>query len=256
LIPLRDTIPSRRPAFATWTLIATNLVVFLYELQLEPPRLERLFYVFGLVPARAAHDAMQSSAFAMAAWIPLVTSMFLHGGWAHLVGNMWALWIFGDNVEDRMGHARFSVFYLLVGMAAGLVHWFTNLSSMVPTVGASGAIAGVLGAYFMLFPRARIIVLFPIFLLPFFFELPAATYLLIWFLTQTLGGTLAGLSGSDVGGIAWSAHVGGFCAGVVLHRLFLLPESKSPRRFEPDEGMLEGAWARRAMAADRGTARG
>jgi membrane associated rhomboid family serine protease len=251
LIPLRDTIPSRRSPFAMWTIVALNVVVFLYELQLDPPSLEQLFFLFGLVPARYGHPELAASmGLSSRDYLPFLSCMFLHGGWAHLVGNMWTLWIFGDNVEDRMGHARFTVFYLLMGVSAGLVHWLTNRTSLVPTVGASGAIAGVLGAYFLLFPHSRIIAVFPIFLFPFFFELPAAVYLLVWFLSQTLSGTLAGLSGSDVGGIAWWAHVGGFCAGAVLHRLFLLPESKSPRRFEPDEGMLEGAWARRPRAAD------
>jgi membrane associated rhomboid family serine protease len=227
-----------------WTLIAINLVVFLYELQLDPPDLERLFFTFGVVPARYSRGGIPGwSGHSVAAWLPFVTCMFLHGGWAHIIGNMWTLWIFGDNVEDRMGHARFTIFYLLVGIFAGVVHWLTNPNSTMPTVGASGAIAGVLGAYFMLFPRSRIIVLFPVFFLPLFFELPAATYLLIWFLMQTVSGTLAGITSSDVGGIAWWAHVGGFVAGAVGHRLFLLPNQDSPRRFEPDEGPIESAWS-------------
>jgi membrane associated rhomboid family serine protease len=158
---------------------------------------------------------------------------------------MWTLWIFGDNVEDRMGPGRFLIFYLLMGVLAGVTHWFTNAQSTVPTVGASGAIAGVLGAYLILFPRSQIVVLLPIFFFPFFFQLPAVTYLLFWFLSQVLSGTLAGLSASQVGGIAFWAHVGGFVAGVVLHRLFILPERERPRRFERDEYGIEGAWASR-----------
>jgi membrane associated rhomboid family serine protease len=176
---------------------------------------------------------------------PFVTCMFLHGGWAHIIGNMWSLWIFGDNVEDRMGSIRFLFFYLLTGLAAGLTHYLTNADSVVPTVGASGAIAGVLGAYFVLFPRSQIIVLVPIFFFPFFFQLPAVTYLLFWFLSQILGGAIAGLSASQVGGIAFWAHAGGFVAGVLLHRLFILPEQQRPRRFERDEYGLEGAFASR-----------
>ena len=132
--------------------------------------------------------------------------MFLHGGWMHIIGNMWTLWIFGDNVEDRMGPLRFVCFYLLCGLAAGLVHWFTNLDSTLPTVGASGAIAGVLGAYFFLFPYARVIVLVPVLFLPFFFELPALVYLGFWALSQVLSGTLSLVGPREVGGVAWMPH--------------------------------------------------
>jgi membrane associated rhomboid family serine protease len=228
----------------TWALIAVNVAVFLYELTLPPDELERLFYFFGIVPARYSHPEWATVAgLPFDDYWPFVTCMFLHGGWAHIIGNMWTLWIFGDNVEDRMGPVRFLFFYLLTGLAAGLTHYFTNANSAVPTVGASGAIAGVLGAYFVLFPRAQIIVLVPIFFLPFFFQLPAVTYLLFWFLSQILGGAIAGLSSSQVGGIAFWAHAGGFVAGVLLHRLFILPEQKRPRRFERDEYGLEGAFA-------------
>src|SRR3989442_12545919 len=134
---------------------------------------------------------------------------------------MWTLWIFGDNVEDRMGPVRFLFFYLFCGFIAGLVHWLTNLDSVVPTVGASGAIAGVLGAYLFLFPFARVVVLVPIFIFPFFFELPAVTYLLFWVLAQIFTGSLALATGADVGGIAWWAHVGGFVVGIVLQFFFV-----------------------------------
>jgi len=230
----------------TWTIIGVNAFVFLYELSLSPDELERLIYIFGLVPARFNHPewASWTGLHADSYW-PFLTCMFLHGGWAHILGNMWALWIFGDNVEDLMGPWRFLVFYLLTGVLAGLTHYLLNLDSTVPTVGASGAIAGVLGAYFLLFPRSRIIVLLPVLFLPLFFELPAVTYLLVWFLTQLLGGAIAGLSSAEVGGIAFWAHVGGFVAGSALHRLFLLPQRERPRTFQPDELGIEGAWASR-----------
>jgi membrane associated rhomboid family serine protease len=170
--------------------------------------------------------------------------MFLHGGWSHVIGNMWSLWIFGDNVEDVMGPWRFLVFYLLTGLAAGLTHFFTNADSQVATVGASGAIAGVLGAYFLLFPRARIIAVLPILFFPFFFELPAVTYLLFWFSSNLLSGTLAGLGPEQMQGVAWWAHVGGFAAGALLHRLFLEPKGRRARLRQPDEYGIEGAWAR------------
>jgi membrane associated rhomboid family serine protease len=244
VIPIRDTIPSRRTPVATWSLIAINVFVFLYELTLSPEELQRLFYLFGVVPARYRHPYWaQWVGFPIDDYWPFLTCMFLHGGWTHVIGNMWTLWIFGDNVEDRMGPVRYLAFYLLTGILAGLTHYLTNGDSTVPTVGASGAIAGVLGAYLILFPRSNIIVLLPIFFWPFFFQLPAVTYLVFWFISQMIGGTLAGLSSSDVGGVAFWAHVGGFVSGVVLHRLFVLPEERSFRRFQRDERGIEGAWA-------------
>ena len=245
MIPIRDTVPSRGTPVVTWTLIAVNVAIFFYELTLAPEELERLFYLFGVVPARFSDPQWARwVGFPVDDYWPFLTSMFLHGGWMHVIGNMWTLWIFGDNVEERMGRARFLGFYLLTGLAAGLTHWFTNADSTVPTVGASGAIAGVLGAYFVLFPFSRIIAVFPILFLPFFFELPAATYLLFWFLSQVFSGTLAGLGPESVGGVAWWAHVGGFVAGVALHRLFVLPRRSQPRPWERDESGVEGAWVR------------
>jgi membrane associated rhomboid family serine protease len=245
VIPLRDTAPGKRPPLVTWALIAINITAFVYELGLDPRQLEELFYRFGLVPARYSHaEWARWVGYPADDWWPFLTSMFLHGGLLHVAGNMWTLWIFGDNVEDRMGHGRFLLFYLLTGIAAGLTHWFTNLDSTVPTVGASGAIAGVLGAYFVLFPRARVIVFLPLLFLPFFFELPAVTYLLIWFLIQIASGTLAGLGPGDAGGVAWWAHVGGFAAGGALHWLFVLPPERTP---QADEHVLERAWARQRV---------
>ena len=245
MIPLRDTIPSREVPVVTWALIFVNSIVFLFELTLSPADLEALFHVFGIVPARYSHpDWAAAIGFPDNYW-PFLTSMFLHGGFMHVIGNMWTLWIFGDNVEERMGRGRFLAFYLLTGLVAGLTHYFTNLDSTLPTVGASGAIAGVLGAYFVLFPHSRIIVLVPIFIFPFFFEVPAVLYLFFWFLSQLFAGTIAGLSSKDVGGVAVWAHAGGFLAGVVLHRLFLLRRPDAPRRFQRDEHGVEGAWTSR-----------
>ena len=245
MIPIRDTIPSRGVPVVTWSLIAANVAVFLFELTLDPDELEALFYLFGVVPARFTHPSWASRlGLPVDDYWPFLTSMFLHDGWLHVISNMWALWIFGDNVEERMGRLRFLLFYLLTGLAAGLVHWFTNAQSIVPTVGASGAIAGVLGAYFVLFPYARIIVLLPVFFFPFFFELPAVTYLFVWFASQMIGGALSALGPQDVGGIAWWAHLGGFGAGMLLHRLFLLPAGRALRRRERDEYGIEGAWSR------------
>jgi membrane associated rhomboid family serine protease len=245
MIPIRDTIPSRRAPVMTWALIAVNVVVFLYELSLSPDELEQLSYLFGVVPARYTHpDWARWVGFPVDEYWPFLTSMFLHGGWLHLIGNMWTLWIFGDNVEERMGPWRYLTFYLLMGTVAGVTHLLTNANSPVPTVGASGAIAGVLGAYFLLFPTARVIVLFPILFIPFFFELPAVIYLLFWFVTNVLSGTLSGLKGTDMGGVAWWAHVGGFAAGALLSRLFVLARPRAPRRGQPDEFGTDRAWAR------------
>jgi membrane associated rhomboid family serine protease len=231
VIPIRDTVPSRGVPIVSWSIIGINVAVFLFELSLDDGDLEQLFRVFGIVPADA-HP------------VAFITCMFLHGSWLHLIGNMWSLWIFGDNVEERMGRLRFLAFYLLTGIAAGLTHSLTNPLSTMPTVGASGAIAGVLGAYYLLFPTARVIAMVPIFFFPFFFELPAVLYLGFWLLSQVFGATLSMLVPTgDAGGIAWWAHVGGFGAGVVLHRFFLLPQASRRRRFQPDEAGIEGAWS-------------
>jgi membrane associated rhomboid family serine protease len=242
MFPIRDSVPGLNPPIVTWLLILVNSVVFLFELTMSEPLLERFFYLFGLVPARYSQPS-----WALAVGLPIndywpfLTSMFLHGGWLHIIGNMWTLWIFGDNVEDRMGPVRFLVFYLLSGLAAGLTHWFTNLNSAIPTVGASGAVAGVLGAYFFLFPQARVIVLIPVFFLPFFFELPAMLYLGFWALSQIFSGTLSLAASGDVGGVAWWAHVGGFIAGIILH-LFFVKRANAYRQLERDEYAMESAW--------------
>src|SRR5713101_8757255 len=178
MLPIRDTVPTRSPPIATRLLVLINALVFLFELTLSPPELEGLFHVFGIVPARFTHpDWAVSAGLPLNGYWPFLTSMFLHGGWLHIIGNMWALWIFGDNVEDRMGPLRVATFYVLCGIVAGITHALTNPQSTVPSVGASGAIAGVMGAYFVLYPRARVIVLVPILFLPFFLELPAFLYL-------------------------------------------------------------------------------
>jgi membrane associated rhomboid family serine protease len=168
------------------------------------------------------------------AWLTIFTSMFLHGGLFHLLGNMWALYIFGDNVEDRMGPVRFLIFYLLCGAAAALVHVLMNPGSMIPTVGASGAISGVMGAYLVLFPFARVITLVPLFFFPYFFEIPAIFFIGVWFAGQLVSAFMtSALAPPDVGGVAWWAHVGGFVAGMVLVRLFIV--RRPVRHFYTDE---------------------
>ena len=214
MLPLKDTVPARSFPAVNWALIAANVVVFLFELALGPDA-ELLLFALGAVPARILASATPDQL------ATLFTSMFLHGGWLHLISNMLALYIFGDNVEDRMGHSGYAVFYLLCGLAAGLTHLFFNAASPVPAIGASGAISGVLGAYFILFPRARVITLVPIFILPWFVEIPALIYLGFWFLSQLFNGALEIVAGAQAyGGVAWWAHAGGFIAGIVLVWLF------------------------------------
>jgi membrane associated rhomboid family serine protease len=212
MIPLHDTIRSRRVPIVTWLLIALNVLVFLYEMRLGPAALERLIRTWGLVPA-------QLSAKPTTAWITILTSMFLHGGWFHILSNMWVLFIFGDNVEDRMGPGRYLIFYLLSGVAAALLQTFFLQDSREPMIGASGAIAGVLGAYLILFPRARIASLVPIFFIFTIVEIPAVIFLLFWFGSQLFSGWLS-LGGTAGSGVAWWAHVGGFVFGMIGVFLF------------------------------------
>ncbi len=220
MIPIGDSPRSRTLPLVNWTLIALNILVFLFELSLPSRALDRFLLVWGAVPARIWGALLgQGDPF----WLlTLVTSQFLHGGWAHILGNMLYLWVFGDNVEDRMGHLRYLAFYLLCGVIAGLVQTLVLFGSRVPLIGASGAIAGVLGAYLVLFPGARVTVLAPYFFFGLgFFEVPAAVLLVMWFLLQFVNGLAAITTASpSVGGIGWWAHIGGFVAGWLLVRLF------------------------------------
>ncbi|HWR96883.1 MAG TPA: rhomboid family intramembrane serine protease [Candidatus Methanoperedens sp.] len=212
MIPLRDTIPTRTFPGVTIALIAANVLVFLYQLSLGPRSGGELVAVFGAVPAQLTGAAPYAAPVLPPA-LTILTSMFLHGGFAHLLGNMVFLWIFGNNVEDATGHLRFPLFYLACGAAAALAHVATHPGSTVPMVGASGAISGVLGAYFLLYPHARIVTLV---FLGFFaqtVQIPAFFFLGFWFLMQFFSGALSIGSG---GGVAWFAHVGGFVAGLAL----------------------------------------
>jgi len=237
MIPLRDTVPHRNPPFVTVGIIVVNALVFWCELHLSPAQLERLFYLFGFVPLRLTHPEWAQYVGIDIDWYwPLLTSMFLHGGWVHFLGNMWTLWLFGDNVEDRLGHLRFLIFYLLCGVVAALGHAYVYPDSTVPTIGASGAIAGVMGAYFLLFPNAQIVVLWPVFFYPLFFELPAVVYLGIWILTQVWHGSLALALPESFSGVAFWAHVAGFVAGMVLLPIFC-KRRHTYRPWQPDESI-------------------
>lgn len=245
MLPIRDTIPSRSPPLVTWMLIGLNTLCFALELGLNEAQLTGVFYHLGVVPARYTSPSWASWVGLPQSYWPFLTSAFLHGGWLHIISNMWALWLFGDNVEERMGAGRFLVFYLLCAIASSVLHVLLNPASTVPAVGASGAIAGVMGAYLCLFPRSTIIVFMPVLFMPVFFELPALLYLGFWFFIQLFNGTLALAAPAEVGGIAWWAHVGGFVAGVILHRGFVLPRRRRPRIRQPDEWYIEDVWARR-----------
>jgi len=211
MIPLRDIIPSRTTPIVTISLIVANVLVFLYELTLGSAVNDFTLY-FGLVPAAFS-------------WVAVLTSMFLHGGLFHVAGNMLYLWIFGDNVEDRMGHGRFLVFYLLCGTAAALAQTITAPDSVVPMVGASGAIAGVMGAYFVLYPKSRIVTLVPLFFFFQIIEVPAIFFLGIWFVMQFLSGVGSIVTATaGGGGVAFWAHVAGFVAGLSGVIVFRRPE--------------------------------
>jgi hypothetical protein len=230
MLPLRDNIPSSRFPLVTLGIIVANVFVFLYELRLGS-RLEPFLYQFGVIPVRYSRPEIAQFFTIPEQAFSFFSSMFLHGGWIHLLGNLWTLWIFGDNVEDRLGRARYVGLYLAAGLAAALLHIATNPGSPVPTIGASGAIAGVMGAYFRFFPFARVETLVPPFFFGPTFVLPAAVFLGWWFLLQFFNGTLAlGARGQGFSGVAWWAHVGGFIFGFGIC-LLATRRSRAPPRF-------------------------
>jgi len=216
LIPLRDTIRARRFPIVTVSIIVVNLAIFLFSITLSPGELQRFVTAFGIVPALQVQMFLQAP-LALDTWIPMATSMFLHGGWLHVLGNMLYLWVFGDNIEDVLGRGRFLLFYLLAGFAGGLAHIVSAPGSLIPTIGASGAVAGVLGAYFITFPGSRILALVPILFFITFVEVPAVLFLFLWIGFQLLYGLLAITGPANM--VAWWAHVGGFAAGMLLMKI-------------------------------------
>jgi|SRR5229473_2232572 len=212
MLPLSDRNPSRTTPVVNYLLIAANVLVFLWELSLGPD-IERDLFVVSFVPAR-----FWVAPFYPVNLIRILMSMFLHGGWLHLGGNMLYLWIFGDNIEDRLGHVKYAIFYLLCGGIATLTHAFVNPDSRIPSIGASGAIAGVLGAYILLFPRAQVTTLIPIFVFITIREIPAVIVLGFWFVLQLFTGVASvGIpEAQNAGGVAYFAHIGGFVAGMIL----------------------------------------
>jgi len=235
VVPLRDNNPTKRTPYVTYGLIATNILIFLFELTLAPQQLDGFFHLAAVVPLElTASFAGIPVHQPVPEWSTLITSQFLHGGFLHVLGNMWFLWIFGDNVEDRLGHFKYLFFYLACGVLAALTQWYFSQSSAIPSLGASGAIAGVMGAYILRFPRTEIATLIP---LGFFFpvvRIPAYYFLGFWFIQQAFYG-LASLDaptniGMESGGIAYWAHAGGFVFGAILGSLLglLEPESQEP----------------------------
>lgn len=230
MIPIRDTIQARHFPVVNYTIIGINVAVFLMQLA-QGPEMDRFVYLYGLVPARFTVPQVAAYFSTGQQLFSLLSFMFLHGGFWHVLGNMWSLYIFGDNVEDRLGSLRYLIFYLLCGLVSGMAHLVVNWHSTVPTIGASGAIAGVMGAYFILFPSAKILTLIPIIIIPWLVEIPAFFFLGLWFVLQFINA--AGTHGA-MSGIAWWAHIGGFVSGIILLKIFQrLPHSEWADRIGP-----------------------
>lgn len=247
MIPWSTSVAVRNTPFLTWALIAVSALVFLFELSLPQRALQAFLTQYGVVPARFAHP--QSAAeHGLAPWnyLPFLTSMFLHGGWGHILINMWTLAIFGPAIEDRLGPMRFLGFYLVCGIGASIAHAVVNADSTVPSLGASGAIAGVMGAYMRLFPMSRVIVLVPIIFIPFFFEFYAFLYVGFWMALQLLQGFTDLMSERSLGGIAWWAHVGGFLVGFLMIGALALKGYRSPQRDEGKSGFSPDGRRRRS----------
>ncbi|WP_430735549.1 rhomboid family intramembrane serine protease [Halodesulfovibrio aestuarii] len=220
MIPIHDSIPRVHTPYMLYTIIAVCFGIFLLERLLPVSQLTEFFYVYGVVPARFTDPAWaERMHFPSDAEYAFITHLFIHGGWVHLILNMWFLWIFGDNIEDVMGPLRFLFFYLTCGVVAILINIAFTPTSVTPVIGASGAIAGIMGAYFLLYPHARVLTLIPIVIIPFFFYLPAVFFLLLWVGIQLALG-IAALSGHASTSVAWWAHTGGFICGILILPLF------------------------------------
>jgi len=240
LIPLRDNVPRVSAPIAVSIIIALNVLVFLYSKMLGPRDLLYLFHLFGVVPARFFEPEWATWAgYPQTLGWPLVTYMFLHSGWIHILLNMWMLWIFGDNIEDVTGHYRFVCFYLLCGLAAVGLHMVFEPGADIPIVGASGAVAGVMGAYVVLYPHGKVVTLVPIVIFPLILRFPSYIFLGVWFLSQFISGIVSHVQ--EASAIAWWAHVGGFVAGMGLIFLFMQPDrcrycyNPDTRDYDPED---------------------
>jgi len=215
VIPLKDMTPRRSFPVMTLLLIAANTAVFIHQISLPARAADAFIMTYGLVPAKISM-ALAGRHYTLAqALVPLFTCMFLHGGWLHIIGNMWFLWIFGANVEDRLGALPYLLFYLVCGIASGIAQALFSWGSHIPSLGASGAISGVLGAYIIFHPGSRILTLIPLFIIFFTARIPAVIFIGLWFLVQFLSG-IGSLGAANKGGVAWWAHVGGFLMGMLL----------------------------------------
>lgn len=215
MIPLKNLSPRRSVPLVTLLIIVANVVVFFHQILLPPQAAEGFVMTFGLVPAKMALALAGKHYTLPEAFLPLFTSMFLHGGWLHIIGNMWFLWIFGGNVEDRLGPLAYLLFYIVCGIGSGVTQALFSWGSQVPSIGASGAISGILGAYVVFFPATRILTLIPLFIIWFTARIPAIVFIGLWFVAQFLSG-LGSLGAANTGGVAWWAHVGGFLIGLLL----------------------------------------
>jgi len=216
MFPLKDTVPNRSFPITTWLIIALSGIIFYFETKLPEKSLEHLIKFFGIVPAEFTRPYYRTHSRPLIDYLSFLTTMFLHAGWLHFLGNMWFLRIFGSKVEDEMGHYRFLVFYLISGILASMVYVYFAPRSSIPVIGASGAIAGVMGAYYVMFPRAKILTFIPIIIIPWFIELPAFLFLGWWFLFQLFSGTVSIVLPAAGGEVAWWCHIGGFIAGIIL----------------------------------------
>lgn len=226
MIPLRDANPSSTFPVVTLTLVVINSLVWFYEVSLGHS-VERFVIEYGLIPVRFLNPYQWQGGVWGNSIVPMISSIFMHGGWLHVIGNMWFLWIFGDNVEDRLGPGKFLLFYLLCGFGASLAHVLFHPESRIPTIGASGAISGVLGAYLISFPHARVLTLFIIFFFVRFIEIPAFAFLIVWFLFQFISGAAEYGAFQQTGGVAYWAHMGGFVFGVIF--IWVFPKRKAFR---------------------------
>lgn len=215
MFPIRDTIRSRSVPLVNWLIIIANVMVFFFQSALSLPALERFAQTWALVPANIDPGNPLT-------WYPFLTHMWLHGSLFHLISNMWTLVIFGDNIEDRLGSGRYLLFYILGGVSAGLLQYFFSTDLNIPALGASGAIAAVMGAYFLFFPRSRVVTLVPVFIFGWFVQIPAVFYLGIWFVTQVFSGVASLGMPAGMGGVAWWAHIGGFLFGLLMAKPFCI----------------------------------
>ena len=228
MFPIRDTVRARSFPFTNWAIIIVNGVIFFLQSNLSAQNLDWIVERFALIPAYVDFSNPVT-------WIPFFTHIWLHGSLFHLISNLWMLFIFGDNVEDRLGSGRYLVFYVLGGITAGLLQYYFNPASQIPALGASGAIAAAMGAYFLFFPRSKVVTLVPVFFFGWFVNIPSIIFLGIWFATQVLSGVVAlGIPAAEqMGGVAWWAHIGGFLFGLIMAKPFCI--GRCTRQQYPDE---------------------